>query len=102
MVLLASGAVVALMGRIYGYSRPDRLLMIGLTTPQAAATLAVTVTAREVGAFDDVVVDAVVLVILVTCLCGPLLSRYAGKQLAGADDAATQRRAPEEPKKDLM
>ena len=56
--------------------------MIGLTVPQAAATLAVTVTASAAGAFDETVVDAVVIVILVTCLIGPLLSRYAGQKLA--------------------
>lgn len=40
-----------------------------------------TVTASEAGAFDKVVVDAVVVVILVTCLIGPLLSRHAGRKL---------------------
>ncbi len=100
VVLMAKSTAVWLIGWIYHYSRIDRALMIGLTTPQAAATLAVTVTASEVGAFDDIVVDAVVLVILVTCLCGPLLCRYAGKQAAREADSAA-RPPDKELKKDL-
>lgn len=96
-VLVGKAAAAWLAGWTYGYSRLDRTLMIGLTVPQAAATLAVTVTASEAGAFDEVVVDAVVVVILVTCLIGPLLSRYAGRVLAreqepGADAHVEQPR----------
>lgn len=74
--------------------------MIGLTLPQAAATLAVTVTASEAGAFDKRVVDAVVIVILVTCLVGPLLSRFAGKKLV-REQEPSQLSPVEEPKKEL-
>jgi UPF0716 family protein affecting phage T7 exclusion len=66
--------------------------MIGLTTPQAAATLAVTVTASRVGAIDATVVDAVVVVILLTCLFGPLLARYAGRKVTRDKEPA--RRSP--------
>ncbi len=83
IALVVVGKVVAvwITGWFYHYSRLDRLLMVGLTTPQAAATLAVTVTASELGAFDSLVVDVVILVILITCLGGPLLCGYAGRQL---------------------
>lgn len=64
--------------------------MIGLTSPQAAATLAVTVTASEVGVIDAVVVDAVVVVILLTCLIGPLLARHAGDKLVRDREPARQ------------
>ena len=81
IVVAGKSSAVWITGRLYNYSTTDRLLMIGLTTPQAAATLAVTVTASELGAFDKVVVDAVILVILVTCLGGPLLCRHAGQKI---------------------
>ena len=81
IVIAGKSCAVWITGRLYNYSTTDRLLMIGLTTPQAAATLAVTVTASELGAFDKVVVDAVILVILVTCLGGPLLCRHAGQKI---------------------
>jgi Kef-type K+ transport system membrane component KefB len=102
VVLLGKSAAVWLVGQFYSYSRSDRIVMIGLTTPQAAATLAVTVTASEIGAFDNVVVDAVVFVILCTCLLGPLLSRYGGKQLVAADASAARGPDEEDPKKDLV
>lgn len=80
-VVVAKAAAAWASGWHHGYSRTDRLLMFGLTVPQAAATLAVVVTASAAGAFERQVVDAVILVILVTCLAGPLLARYAGRRL---------------------
>jgi Kef-type K+ transport system membrane component KefB len=86
VVIVGKSAAVWITGWYYNYSRLDRLLMVGLTTPQAAATLAVTVTASELGAFDNVVVDAVILVILATCLSGPLLCGYTGRRFAEQRD----------------
>jgi len=99
-VLVGKSAAAWLTGWLYGYSRTDRTLMIGLTLPQAAATLAVTVTASEAGAFDAVVVDAVVVVILVTCLIGPLLSRRAGRKLV-LEQQQGKKSPIQEPKKEL-
>lgn len=99
-VVAGKAAAAWFTGRHYGYSRTDRVLMFGLTVPQAAATLAVTVTASEAGAFDELVVDAVVVVILVTCLIGPLLSRLAGRKLK-PDAPEGEQPLDEEPKKEL-
>ncbi len=99
-VLVGKSAAAWLTGWLYGYSRTDRTLMIGLTVPQAAATLAVTVTASEAGAFDKVVVDAVVVVILVTCLIGSLLSRHAGRKLV-LENQQGKKSPIQEPKKEL-
>jgi len=99
-VLAGKSAAAWLTGRIYGYSPVARTLMFGLTAPQAAATLAVTVTASAAGAFDETVVDAVVIVILVTCLIGPLLSRYAGQKLASEEEPADESPV-EEPKAEM-
>jgi Kef-type K+ transport system membrane component KefB len=99
-VIVGKAAAAWFTGWLYDYSRMDRALMFGLTLPQAAATLAVTVTASEAGAFDKVVVDAVVIVILITCLIGPVLSRYAGRRLAPDQQGGTLPPA-EEPKSEL-
>ena len=99
-VIIGKSAAAWFTGWLYGYSKWDRTLMIGLTLPQAAATLAVTVTASEAGAFDKVVVDAVVIVILVTCLMGPAISRYAGKKLV-QQPGPVEKSVVDEPKKDL-
>jgi hypothetical protein len=74
-------------GRVYGYSVMDRLVMTGLTTPQAAAMLAVTITAFQVGLFEVEVVDAVIIVIFVTCIAGPLVTRWAGRRVVEETEA---------------
>jgi Kef-type K+ transport system membrane component KefB len=82
VVLAGKGAATWIAGARYGYSGADRTAMVGLTVPQAAATLAVTVTAAERGVMGGEVVDAVIVVIFVTCLAGPLLVRSAARRLS--------------------
>lgn len=89
-VLFGKSAAAFLIGRLFRYSTAERAVMIGLSIPQAAATLAITVTAREAGLFDDFLLDAVVVLIFLTCLVGPVLTRYAGTRLEprGPDEEA--------------
>ncbi len=56
-----------------GYSTPQATLMLGLTVPQAAATLAATVVGFNIGLFDQSVVNAVLVLILVSIVVGTLL-----------------------------
>lgn len=81
VVLFGKGTAAWLTGRRFGYGATERAAMLGLTLPQAAATLAVTVTAAERGVLGEEIVDAVIVVIFVTCLAGPLLTRWAGRRL---------------------
>jgi Kef-type K+ transport system membrane component KefB len=74
-------------GKALGYSRPEIGAMFSLSAAQAAATLAAVFVGLQIGLIDQVTVNAVVLVILVTCLVtsftadryGPLLSRPPDK-----------------------
>jgi Kef-type K+ transport system membrane component KefB/mannitol/fructose-specific phosphotransferase system IIA component (Ntr-type) len=68
--------------RIFGYSRAEGVLMFGLSVPQAAATLAVTFVGLEIGLFDEAVVNAVIVMILVTGLVGPSLVERFGRRIA--------------------
>jgi Kef-type K+ transport system membrane component KefB len=54
-------------------STGESVLMLGLTVPQAAATLAATVVGFNIGLFDESVVNAVLVVILVTIVTATLL-----------------------------
>jgi Kef-type K+ transport system membrane component KefB/nucleotide-binding universal stress UspA family protein len=54
----------------------------GLTIPQAAATLAVTLVGFEVGLFSEMIVNAVVVMILLTSVIGPTLVERFGRQVA--------------------
>jgi Kef-type K+ transport system membrane component KefB/mannitol/fructose-specific phosphotransferase system IIA component (Ntr-type)/nucleotide-binding universal stress UspA family protein len=71
--------------RIFGYSRDEGQLMFGLSAPQAAATLAVTFVGLELGLFGDDVVNAVIVLILVTALVGPLVTERYGRKLAARE-----------------
>jgi Kef-type K+ transport system membrane component KefB len=84
IVLAGKTSSAWIAGAVYGYSRWGRVAVSGLTVPQAAATLAVTVLAREAGLFPEIVVDAVIILILVTCLVGILVTRRAARALARA------------------
>jgi Kef-type K+ transport system membrane component KefB len=81
-VLVAGKAVAAwIAGARFNYPVRDRLLTFGLTLPQAAATLAITMTAREAGLFDETVLDAVIIVIFASCLAGVLITQFAGGRM---------------------
>jgi Kef-type K+ transport system membrane component KefB len=86
IVLAGKSSAAWLTGSLNGYPRTDRALMVGLTIPQAAATLAVAITARDAGLFGDREMDAVIVLIFVTCIAGPVLTRWAGARAAEQRD----------------
>jgi Kef-type K+ transport system membrane component KefB/mannitol/fructose-specific phosphotransferase system IIA component (Ntr-type)/nucleotide-binding universal stress UspA family protein len=92
-VWIIAGALIAMVSvgkyagawateRIFGYTREERVVMFGLSVPQAAATLAVTFVGLEIGLFGETVVNAVIVMILVTGLLGPSLVERFGRALA--------------------
>jgi Kef-type K+ transport system membrane component KefB/mannitol/fructose-specific phosphotransferase system IIA component (Ntr-type) len=92
-VWIVAGALIGLvlLGKFLGawaskllfhYDRDEGLAMFGLSSPQAAATLAVTFVGLEIGLFGEVVVNAVIVMILVTVFVGPSVVERFGKQLA--------------------
>lgn len=87
LVIFAGKGIAAwIAGHLFDYGQLARVVMIGLTIPQAAATLAVTTTASASGLVSAELVDAIIIVIFVTCLAGALTVRFAGQRLAGAHD----------------
>jgi Kef-type K+ transport system membrane component KefB len=71
---LAGKAASAGIARLaLGYSGPQATLMLGLTVPQAAATLAATIVGFNIGLFDQSVVNAALVLILVSIVVGTLL-----------------------------
>ena len=73
---------------IYSYSSDERWAVFGLSTPQAAATLAVTLIGFEIGLFDEPLVNAVVMLILATSILGPSLVERFGRKIALAEQEA--------------
>jgi Kef-type K+ transport system membrane component KefB len=64
-----------LAGSLLGFTRPERAAMYVLTVPQAAATLAVTLIGFELGLFGTHVVNAVLVLILVSIVVGAMLAQ---------------------------
>ncbi|GAA4459175.1 cation:proton antiporter [Phytohabitans houttuyneae] len=60
---------------LLGFSRPQAGVMFALTTPQAAATLAATTIGYQIGLFGTSVVNAVLVLILVSLVVSPITAR---------------------------
>jgi Kef-type K+ transport system membrane component KefB len=93
LVLAASFTLVVIAGkslaaagtaRIHRLDNAERATLIALSVPQAAATLAAVFVGFEIGLIGQEVVDAVVMVILVTCLLGTMAARRAIDHLPSA------------------
>ena len=88
-LLAGKGIAAAVMGRAFGYSRPAIWTMWALTLPQVAATLAATLvgydTRNAAGErlLDSKMLNAVLVLMLVTSILGPILTeRFAPRMLA--------------------
>jgi hypothetical protein len=64
-----------LAGVFLGFNRPERAAMFVLTAPQAAATLAVTLIGFEIGVFGVSVVNAVLVLIIVSIVLAALMAQ---------------------------
>ncbi len=77
-----------MLGRpLFKFTWAESLTVAGLTTPQAAATLAVTLIGFDIGLFSQSAVNAVVLLIVLSCLIGPSLVNVFGRKVALAEKA---------------
>jgi len=67
-VLIGKAIAAAIAGKLGGFSVAETGLMFSLTLPQAAATLAAAAVGLDLGLFDDVVLNAVLVVVLLSLL----------------------------------
>lgn len=85
LVVVGKGAAAFLGVPLFKFSREEGLAVWGLTVPQAAATLAVTLIGFDIGLFEQTTVNAVVLLIVITCLVGPSAVQAFGRRVALAE-----------------
>lgn len=83
LAVVVTGKFVAayLSGRILGLSRPQGQLLFGLSLAQAAATLAAVTIGVEIGLFDTDLLNATLVVVLVTVLASSLITRSAARKV---------------------
>ncbi|RQH00382.1 cation:proton antiporter [Natrarchaeobius oligotrophus] len=82
VMIVTKGGAAWLVAKIQGYSASERNVIFGLSTGQAAAALAITLVGYDAGLFGSAVLNAVVLMLLVTALVSPWLTERAATQLA--------------------
>ncbi|WP_290819084.1 cation:proton antiporter [Halovivax sp.] len=85
VMVLTKFAAAWLVSVVQGYGQHERDVIFGLSTGQAAAALAITLVGVDAGVFDPVgtqVLNAVVLMLLVTALLSPWLTERAATRLA--------------------
>ncbi len=82
-VMLLTKAVSAIgVGRLWGYDRNEVGTVFGLSIGQAAAALAITLVGHDVGLFGDAILNAVVLMLLVSAVISPVVTERYGNALA--------------------
>ena len=90
-IYIAAGLTsVALFGKwiaalntqiIYKYSRAQRQLIFGLSSPHAAAAIAVILVGFQHGLLDEKILNGTIILILVTCIFGSVVTENAAKKL---------------------
>ncbi len=81
-VIVGKGAAAFVSGRLSGYSGAEIGLMFSLTLPQAAATLAAASVGFSLGLFDEVVLNAVLVVVLVSLLISSATTQFFAGRVA--------------------
>jgi Kef-type K+ transport system membrane component KefB len=94
--LLAGGLIAVVIGgksaaawfvsHRFGYSRTEGVAIASLSFPQAAATLAVIFKGLQLELLDNQTADAIIIVIFVTCLVGPVLTSYTARRIKKKQD----------------
>lgn len=87
-----------LVSRVQAYTPEERGVIFGLSIGQAAAALAITLIGYELELFDISVLNAVVLMLLVTAIASPWMTKRAGRELALNTEAEPDTDIPTEPR----
>ena len=81
VVLVGKGAAAFLSRRVLGLSPRQGRLLFGLSLAQAAATLAAVTIGVDIGLFDADLLNATLVVVLVTVLASSVLTRSAARRI---------------------
>jgi Na+:H+ antiporter len=81
VVVAGKLAAALLAGRVLGLTRPQARLLFGLSLAQAAATLAAVTIGVEIGLFDTPLLNATLIVVLVTVLVSSIVTRSAARRI---------------------
>jgi Kef-type K+ transport system membrane component KefB len=81
-VIITKWMAAFLSAKILGFSNDQAWVVFGLTNSQAAATLAAVFVGMEVGLIGEEVLNGAIMMILITCIIGPMVVEKFGFKLA--------------------
>jgi Kef-type K+ transport system membrane component KefB len=90
IVFVGKAAASYLSGRLAGFGPTETRLVFGLTIAQAAATLAAVTIGTEVGIFDENLLSAALVVVLVTVIVAGIVTKSAARKLDVATDSEVE------------
>ncbi|WP_372772319.1 cation:proton antiporter [Mangrovibacterium sp.] len=85
--LLGKFFAAQITSKVLKYSTNQRNLIFGLSSSHAVATLAVITVGYEMGLIDQPIMNGTILLILVTCIIGSLVTESAGKAMIISHEA---------------
>ncbi|MBL7911993.1 MAG: cation:proton antiporter [Bacteroidia bacterium] len=80
-----------LTGFIYKFSKPERNILFGLSVSHAAATLAIIKVGFDIGLFDQNIINATIILILISCLVSSFVSEKAARKIAILEKDVTRK-----------
>ncbi len=93
VALLAKWLAAMLTKKIYGYTTDEGNIIFGLSSAQAAATLAAVLVGYQLEILNENVLNGTIVMILVTCLASSFVAENAAKRMAVLEAG----KKPEEP-----
>jgi Kef-type K+ transport system membrane component KefB len=95
LIIAGSLTMVALVGKylsarftqwIFKYTRNQRLLIFGLSSAHAAATLAIILVGYQAKIIDDNILNGTIILILVTCVVASFATEKASRRIVSAEE----------------
>ena len=90
-IAVSKAAAAFAVARMFGYRPEEGWILFGLSIAHAASTMAIVLVGYQIGLFGLPVVNAVVVVVLVTCLIGPWATSRWGREVALREEQRAQR-----------
>lgn len=87
VIMLATNMLTKLVSsfltqKIFKFTKAEGWVIFGLSTTEAAATLAATLVGYKLGIIGDEILNGVVFMILITCIIGPWIVEHYGRKIA--------------------
>lgn len=86
---------------IYKYTKYERNIIFGLSVSHAAATLAIIKVGFDIGLFDQHVINATIILILISCLVSSFVSERAARKIA-IQEKEVSRKSNDRPERILI